>query len=240
MLLNDKVVVLTGASGAIGSLIAQNLDAEGAKIILVGKNKNKLQEVNANLQNKDTHSYMECDLCSAEFINNFAANLSQTTDKVNVLIHAAGVGIYKKLADYQLADWNTSYDVNVRAPFLLTQKLLPFLLNTDNPLVVSLGSISGRIPMADRSAYNSSKFALRGWSLCMSEEFKDTKLDFTLMSLGSTMTDFGPLTINDKKELEKRGKKYLDPNFVAGKIVEIIKSDERSEEVVLLPEGVNQ
>lgn len=69
----------------------------------------------------------------------------------------------------------------------------------------------------------------------MAEEFKNTKTHFCLITLGSTLTSFGPMSLEEKKKEMDSGKAYFTPDWVAKKLIEIIKNDDREGEYTLYP-----
>ena len=74
-------------------------------------------------------------------------------------------------------------------------------------------------------------------SLTLSKEYKNQGIDFVHMALGSIMTDFGTGGMEKREELAANGKKYLDPDEIAQKVIDIIKDNARQEEYVIYPEG---
>ena len=133
---------------------------------------------------------------------------------------------------------DASFAINVSAPFILTKELLPQLQKISNSLILNIGSGAGVIPMKNRSVYCTTKFALRGLSLSLSEEFKGKSPSFCLITLGSTLTSFGvgnALTLEEKREQNKKGSAYFTTEWLANKLIEIIKDDKRTPEVVLYP-----
>jgi hypothetical protein len=80
---------------------------------------------------------------------------------------------------------------------------------------------------------------VRGLTLSLSEEFKNTKTHFCLITLGSTLTSFGPMSFEEKKREMESGKAYFTPSWVAKKLVEIIKDDNREIEYTLYPTDYN-
>jgi len=166
-----------------------------------------------------------------------AAKISKITQKVDFLFNIAGIGIYKSIEDLSLDDWQLSMDVNATTPFLMVKYLMPLLKKSSRALVLNIGSGMGVYGSANRAAYCSSKFALRGLSLSLSKEYKDKGVDFCLLTLGSVMTDFGSGGIEKRKKLQREGKKYLSPEDVAEKIVETITSSNKPSEIVFYPKN---
>ena len=80
-----------------------------------------------------------------------------------------------------------------------------------------------------------SKFALRGAILSLAEEFKGTNINIVHITLGSTLTGFGPLSLKDKEEASLKGKSYLTPSWVAKKFANIIENDEFESDIEIYP-----
>lgn len=213
MNLSNKTILLTGATGGIGSILASQLSALGANVITVGRNPDKPATYHADLSDR---------IKRQEFIN----TLLTTHSTIDVLIHAAGIGIYKPFSEITPADWYSSYELNVATPFFLAQQLKP-------QLNIMLGSCSALQHKPNRSLYNSTKAALRSLTLCLQTEQSSA---FTHITLDSTLTAFGSLTLAEKKALQKSGKIYLDPDWVVKQIINIIKQDVLDPEYVLSPD----
>lgn len=156
-------------------------------------------------------------------------------DNLDVLVNVAGIGVYKNLPDVSFEDWSNSFSINVTAPFLLTKNLLLLLQKAKDSLLLNIGSGTGTIPMRGRSTYCATKFALRGWTLSLAEEFETKNPRFCLITLGSTITNFSGMTIEEKEKEHAKGKAYFPVEWVANKLVEIIKDDNRQTEITLFP-----
>lgn len=229
MELQGKIVIVIGASGGIGREISRSLRERGATIVAVGRNSKLLKTIGDR--------YYICDLSHPEEVGDLVKNLSKDLPKIDVLINAAGVAKYMNLEEITADDIDVAFEVNVKAPFLLMNKLLPLLQKSSDSLVINIGSGTGTIPMKGRSIYCGTKFALRGITLTLAEEFKNKRPEFILITLGSTLTKFGPMSLEEKKEEARMGKAYFPVDWVASKLTEIIESNDRQEEYVLFPSG---
>lgn len=239
MKIQGRTVLITGGSRGIGKEIAKSFYSEGAKLILVSENQPELietvKELNGNSLENRAESFV-CDLSDSSRILELISQVSQKYNAIDILVNNAGIGIYKSLSDLSLEEWNKSYAIDVTAPFILIKGFLPLLEKSEEPLVVNIGSLSGVKPYPNRSAYCSTKAAFRQLSLCLSEEYKAQKIKFCHITLGSTLTTFGPLSVEEKKEKEACGKKYFTPEWVGQKVVELIRNNELTKEVLLDPE----
>ncbi|HLD91778.1 MAG TPA: SDR family NAD(P)-dependent oxidoreductase [Patescibacteria group bacterium] len=226
MNLKDKIVVVTGATGGMGREIVKSLDNEGARLVLISKTESELRNLLETLKGKDNKYYV-CDLSKESETVKVAKEISNDFNTIDVLINAAGIGIYKPLEELSLDEWNLSMEINLNSVFIMIKGLIKSLNNSKDSVVISLGSGMGVKPEPERSAYCTSKFALRGLMLTLAEEyerFKNPK--FCLFTLGSVLTSFGPMTFEEKKQSMESGKGYLTPDWVAEKVTEVIKSDD--------------
>jgi len=233
MNLKGKTILVTGGSSGIGNALAAKLADEGAKLILIARTETQLKRFIS--QRGDEHKYFICDLENKEAVGNLVGQIKAEVKELSILVNVAGIGIYKNFDETTVHDWVKSFSLNVTSPFLLTHWLLPTLSNTKNSIVLNIGSGAGTIPMRGRSTYCATKFALRGWTLSLAEEYESKNPKFYLITLGSTITNFGGMTIEEKENEHARGKAYFPVEWVANKLVEILKNDDRQIETILYP-----
>jgi short-subunit dehydrogenase len=234
MELKNKTIIITGSTGGIGRELAKNLDEAGANLVLISKSEDELLSLINKLKGKN-NCHFACDFSDQNESQKLVDSLSEKFKNIDVLINAAGIGVYKPIEDATLEEWNNSLAINVTSHFLMVKGLVESLKATNNSLVLNIGSGMGVIPTAGRSLYCASKFAVRGFTLSLAEEFKGTKTHFCLITLGSTLTPFGPKSFEDKKKEMEEGKAYFTPEWVAKKLTEIIKDDNRDIEYTLYP-----
>ncbi len=231
MNLVGKKAILVGATGGIGGALAHALQKEGVELVLIGRNERKLSELADAFPGSSTH---RVDLRSRTDVDNLLGKLAKSQG-IDLLINTAGIGIYKPLLDISDSDWDDSLSINLTIPFLFTRTLAPLLAESSLGLILNIGSGTGVIPMRNRSVYCATKFALRGMTLSLAEEYEGQKPSFCLITLGSTLTEFGPLTLREKKHEKQNGRAYFTPKWVADKLLEIIKNDSRETEYTFFP-----
>jgi short-subunit dehydrogenase len=227
--IKDKTVILTGATGGIGRELSKKFDEEGASLILISKSEEELQSLIKSLKGSN-HSYFTCDLSDQAATEKLGKELAEKYKNIDVLFNAAGIGIYKTIEEETLEEFNKSMNINLFSEFIMSKSLIENLKSTPNSLVISIGSGDGVIPVGGRSIYCTTKFAVRGMMLSFAEEFRRSNPKFCLITLGSTLTGFGPLSLEDKKREMESGKGYLTPEWVAKRLVEIVKEDNREVE----------
>lgn len=234
MNLKDLTVVVTGATGGMGREIAERLNREGAKLILISKTEVELKNL-IKILGKTYHNYYACDLSNVEDSQKVATLIASKYSAIDVFVSAAGIGIYKPIEDLSLKDFQTSLNINLTSNFIFIKTFEQNLNKSKTPLVLAIGSGMGVIAYGGRSAYCTSKFALRGLMLSLNEEFRRTKIKFCLITLGSTLTSFGPMSLEQKKLDALSGKAYFTVEWVGKKIVQIITDEARDTEYELYP-----
>src|SRR3989344_1988754 len=236
MELQGKIAVVAGASGGIGRELSRDLAKQGAHVFLVGRREEVLEALKRDIEEKGgkANVYL-ADLANEESVSGLTKSIEQKFGRVDILFNAQGIGIYKKFPDITFEDWKRQMVVNVDSVFLLSQKLLPLLEKSDKAYVISMGSGMGKVAVPGRSPYCASKFALRGLMLSLAKEYRKTHIRFVILTLGSVLTAFGPLSLEEKIEKQKEGKRYLDPVWLAEHIVTKLKHDTLFPETSIYP-----
>jgi len=161
--------VITGAGRGIGRAIALKLARPDAKLYLLGRNMNALEETCRAAQDKGADACpVSADLGEAAGIDRAVAEIGPGT--LHCLIHNAGVAFVAPFEQISLEQWHATLDVNVTAPFLLTQKLVPFM--GEGSAIVSIISVAARTVFPQWGSYCMSKFALDGFSQVLREELR--------------------------------------------------------------------
>ena len=211
--------VITGASSGIGAAIANALSEEGRTLILNGRDRAALDAVAKDVEQLGARVEVRpADLNDDEQLNAFAADLP---DELDGLIHSAGVALLGNQADLPVADLDLQYRVNVRAPFLLTQALLPNLRAAEG-LVVFVNSGAGQNAKAGWGGYAASKFALRALADSLRDEESDAGLRVTSIYPGRTATPMQrEVRVQEGGEFEPQN--YLRPEDVARMVAQVVR-----------------
>jgi NADP-dependent 3-hydroxy acid dehydrogenase YdfG len=157
----DRVAVVAGATGAIGGALARSLAGEGASLLLLGRDEARLQEIGTELEEGDVAvRTLAGDLTGQPAVEAAGAAAARLGDGVDLLVHAAGAFRAGPVESAPVGDLDLQFAVNVRAPYLLTRRLLP-ALRARRGLVVFVNSTAGLGAGAGSAAYAASKHALR-------------------------------------------------------------------------------
>lgn len=172
MQLTNAKILLTGASGGLGQVLAQQLALTGAQLLLAGRDASRLASVGSSLAGQGAS--VRADLTRPEGI---AAAVGAAREfGVNVLINNAGIGSFGL---YDQQEWSAVEEVlatNLEAPMRLTQALLPWLKAQPQAAIVNIGSTFGSLPFPGFAAYSAAKAGLRGFSQALRRELSDTQV----------------------------------------------------------------
>ena len=164
-----KRIVITGASRGIGRAIAHKLAQPERTLILHGRDLKALETTSQQVQQQGAEvKTIRADLSNPEEVMNMAAQIGK--EPVDCMINNAGMAVVKPVADISLEEWQQTFAVNVTAPFLLIQQLLPAI--PTGGAVVNILSIAAQNGYPNWSSYCMSKFALEGFTQSIREELR--------------------------------------------------------------------
>lgn len=193
--LNNKVILVTGASKGIGRTAALTYARLGASVILLGRETERLEQVYDLIEQQGGKQPamvpLNLETATAQDYVQLAEHIDTTFGRLDGLLHNAGVlGTLTPLAFYKLPMWESVMRINVTAGFALTQALLPVLERADNASVVFTTSSVGRKGRSNWGAYAVSKFATEGLMQTWSEELAQaTRIRVNCINPGATRTD---------------------------------------------------
>lgn len=184
----NQIAVVTGASSGIGKAIALGLSTQGARLCLLGRKLEILEEVAKDARSMGGYakSY-QVDLMLDKGIMESADRLKQDLGHVDVLIHSAGV---ISIGEFNLApvdDFDWQYKINVRAPYILTQALLPIMKSCQGQIVF-INSSAVLNARANVGQYAATKHALKAIADSLREEVNADGLRVLNVFLGRTAT----------------------------------------------------
>jgi len=186
--LTDQIALITGASSGIGNAIALGLASHGLALCLVGRNLEKLEAVAKSAQ--ETAPWVQCyqaDLTLDGDLQELAAHLKRDFEYLDVLIHSAGLISLGRIEAAPIEEFDLQYRANVRAPYVLTQALLPLLRHRQGQIVFINSSIV-QGARANIGQYAATKFALKAIADSLRAEVNADGLRVLSMFLGRTAT----------------------------------------------------
>ncbi|WP_067984626.1 YciK family oxidoreductase [Neptuniibacter pectenicola] len=193
-LLQDRIILVTGAGAGIGRAAAKAYAAHGATVILLGRTLEKLEQVYdeieaaghpqpalvpLNLESAQEHDYIE-----------LANTLEQEFGRLDGILHNASLlGVRTTIESYDPVIWQQVMQVNLNAPFMMTQILMPLLERSNHASIVFTSSSVGRKAKAYWGAYGISKFATEGLMQTLADELESvSKIRTNCINPGATRT----------------------------------------------------
>ncbi|MFI8775319.1 SDR family NAD(P)-dependent oxidoreductase [Gordonia sp. NPDC062954] len=157
--LDGKNVVITGAAGGLGSAIAQHCVDEGARVVLLDRDRDAVSVVAKSLGQEASYS---CDVTDESAVRDTLATAAQACGHIDVVVNNAGIeGPNKPTDAFSLDEWNRVMAVNTTAVFLVTKHSIPFLRAAGGGSVINISSIYGLVGGGDIPPYHASKGAVR-------------------------------------------------------------------------------
>ncbi|HEV8580058.1 MAG TPA: SDR family oxidoreductase [Thermoanaerobaculia bacterium] len=218
----DKVALVTGASSGIGQAIAEALAAEGARLLLSGRSGEKLDQVADRVRaSSPAVEAFAADLAEDDAVQALAARAQVTFGGVDVLIHSIGLFVAGLFETSPVEDLDRQYRINTRVPYLLTQALLPSLIERQGQVVFINSSTGFHPPRAGWVGYGASKHALRALADGLRDEVNKKGVRVITVYPGRTATSM-------QEEVHRyEGKPYdparfLQPADVAAAVVNAV------------------
>ena len=183
--MKNKVCIITGAGGGIGSAIAETLFGLGYKLVLMGRNEEKL---------KKTAGDRDClilpgDICDDEYVKYAVAKTVEVYGGIDIVINNAGVAQSQAFEDITMEEYDMIMNTNVRAPFLLCKEALPYLEKTGCGTIINIASVTAHKGYALQSVYSASKHALAGMTKSLANELYSEDIRVHLISPGGVYTE---------------------------------------------------
>jgi short-subunit dehydrogenase len=179
--LAGKRFLVTGATGGLGRAIAAALAAQGSGLILSARREPELRELAGSLPGgADRHSVVVSDLATPDAAERLVAEAGELDGLVaNAAMH--GTGRLERLGADEVKD---TLRVNLEAPILMTQALVPRLIERGEGQIVLIGSLNGKAATPRSSIYCATKFGLRGFALALREDLLPHGVGVSLVSPG--------------------------------------------------------
>jgi NAD(P)-dependent dehydrogenase (short-subunit alcohol dehydrogenase family) len=188
--LASKVAIVTGASRGIGRATSVALAQEAATVVLAARSIQKLQETSDKVTEAGGKAeIVVTELTEEESIKNLVKITNEKFSRLDILVNNAGVTHSAKLEETITEDWERCMQINARAPFILCREALPLLRKSQAGYIINIASVVGVKGYPLQSAYTSSKHALRGMTISLSEELKGSNIRVHLLCPGGVDTE---------------------------------------------------
>ncbi len=219
--LKGKVAIITGGGGGIGRATAQALAREGAKIALCGGNNiEKLAKTEDIVKECGTEVFtLPGNLTEPDFLGNCIDKFANHFGQIDILINNAGLALNKPFEETTQKDFDEIFNVNVKAPFVLCQKVLPYLRKSDHAAIINISSVVGHKGYINQAAYAASKHAVLGFSKSLANEVYTQNIRVHTICPGGVYTDMVKVARPDLT-----GDDMITPDEVADIILFLLQS----------------
>ena len=203
--ISGRTALVTGAGNGLGRAIALALAAHGARVLLTGRTREKLDAVAAEC-GPDAR-VATVDTADEASVAALAEELAD--EQVSILVNNAGIaGPVAPLTDISVDDWDEVFAVNVRGVFLMCRAFLPPMVERGSGDVINLASVSGKRPLARRTPYTASKMAVLGLTATLAHEVGPAGVAVNTLSPGPV--DGPRMQRNFTLEAERTGQTYAE------------------------------
>ena len=190
----DKIVLVTGANRGFGLAITMDLARAGATVIMLGRDLGSLEYaydsvVDAGLTEPILYP-LDLEGATPENYQELQDNILSQFGKLDGLVHNASIlGAQMPIEQYDIKLWYSTLQINLSAPFMLTQFLIPALSKSNDARVIFMSSSVGREARAYWGAYSVSKFGIEGFAKTLSEELEKTHISVNTVNPGKMRTE---------------------------------------------------
>ena len=219
MELRDTVALVTGGSEGIGHAIAEALANEGSRVTITGRREDVVRDVAEELG----LDWIAGDVGSEEDAVRTVSSVIEKHGRLDILVNNAGYGLFKPLVDTTFEELQGVYHTNVFGPFLKAREAARQFIKQSSGEMINISSTSGLKGSGGRTAYGSSKFALRGMTECWRDELRRHNVRVMLVNPSEVMTSFAAKAGVEREESDKK----LRPQEIADAIVGALKVDSR-------------
>jgi uncharacterized protein len=215
-----KISVISGGASGLGLELASLMIKSGKSVLLLGRNKAKLQNAASGIKTEDSSQIADifkCNIGIEKDVRNLGTYLKTNSYAVEYLFNNAGMGLFSKAQNSTAEMIDAIFEANLKGMILLTSEILSLTPMEEELTIVNIMSTSALLGRADETIYCAAKWGARGYTEALRTELKGTKRNIIGVYPGGMKTEFwqvaGP---------EKDVSSFMDPAEVAEKIVNAV------------------
>jgi len=228
--IENQVAVVTGAGRGIGRAIAIELGKLGAQVVLAARSRTELEGTGMAIGAKA--SIYPTDVRRKDQLQRLFEQTTLTLGPTDILVNAAGLGIFGPVSSFKDEDFETLIETNLRGIFFASRFVLPSMMERKRGHIINIASIAGKVGSANRAVYCASKFGVVGFTESLAEEVRQYGIRACVICPGSTDTRFSPSETGGKAR-----ERMLRPEDVAHAVRMIVTQEPNSfiSEIIMRP-----
>lgn len=220
MAIQDKVIIIMGASSGIGEATARVLAEKGAKLVLAARREDHLKKIKESLP--DAHIvYRKADVSNYDDVQQVVDYAISEYGKLDVLFNNAGIMPTAPLVEAKRDEWKEMLDINIMGVLNGIAAALPYMVNQKSGHIISTDSVAGHVVYPDSAVYCGTKFAVRAIMEGLRQEQRDNNIKSTIISPGAVQTELYK-TIRDQKVAEELHKAQQEWGLSAEDIAQAV------------------
>ncbi|HPZ07689.1 MAG TPA: SDR family oxidoreductase [Candidatus Eremiobacteraeota bacterium] len=186
-MLKDKVVIITGASKGLGLSTGKIFLREGAKVVVIARDKDLLEKSWHGVSNVLT---LEGDISSEKTVKDIFEKTLSHYGNIHILVNNASIPLIKKMTETTLEEWERLFSVNMTGTFLMSREAVSHMIkNNIKGKIINISSVSGDVGAPLGTAYSASKAAIIGFSKALSKEVASSGINVNCICPGAMDTD---------------------------------------------------
>ncbi|HFB66790.1 MAG TPA: SDR family NAD(P)-dependent oxidoreductase [Aeromonadales bacterium] len=222
--LENKTVIITGASAGIGAACARLLARQKARLALVARGEVALNKIADELGAETEVMAIALDVADTDACMKMLSQVEQRFGAIHILINNAGTHIRGNVDTLKPEDLAIMADVNFRAPLVLTAAVIPYIKKSGGGAIIMVASLAGRAPLQGAATYSASKAGLRAFTYAIADELSSESIKVGMVSPGPVDTGFIMDEI-DKVDDIVYSQKMSTATEVAEAILQLISGD---------------
>lgn len=238
-MLENKVVIVTGAGSGIGGAAAKRFANEGYNVVLNGRTESKLQNIAIDIDKPDNLLICAGDVSSENDVEQLINNTIEKFGQIDILVNNAGIAVMGEIEDVSLDDWHKQMDINTGGMFLTIKYALPHLKKSKG-CIVNTSSVSGLGGDWGMFSYNATKGAVSNMTRALALDLAKYGIRINAIAPSLTRTDMTDGIMDDKELMEKFKNRIpmerpAEPEEIADVIYFLSGHDARFVNGVILP-----
>ncbi len=197
--LKGKVALVTGASSGIGAATAKLLAKNGARVVLVARREDRLQQITTEIEDAGGRAIsVVADVADEAQVKNAFDRAQQEFGRLDIAVNNAGLMLWGPILNANTEDWRRMINLNVLGLMYCTHAALPLMKQNGSGHIVNVSSVAGRTAREGVGAYNASKWAVGGFSESLRQEARKLNIRVTIIEPGVVDTELTQHMTNEQ------------------------------------------